>query len=251
MFIELAGVSKRYAAAGGPVAALTDVSLWIARGAAVAVVGPSGSGKTTLLAILGGIDRATTGTVRVNGADLTTMSPRLLARFRRAHVGFIFQANNLVDVLSARENIALPLGISGLQGRERRRRVDALIDELGLGAVAGRRPPELSGGQQQRVGIARALVTEPALVLADEPTAHLDAGTAAEVMTTLRALQERRGTTLVFSTHDPAMEALAGQRCALQSGRVVAGCAPEEKVLPCEIWCASPSVMPSAVLAVP
>ena len=248
MLIELDRVSKRYAAVATPVAALTDVSLRIEHGSVVAVVGPSGSGKTTLLGMIGGLDRPTTGSVRVGGAALEGMAPRLLARFRLAHIGFMFQGNNLIDVLTAAENIALPLSLRRVAGPDSRRRVDALVEELGLREVAARRPCELSGGQQQRVSLARALVTEPSIVLADEPTAHLDAQTALEVMRVVRTIHERRGTTLIFSTHDAAVEAVATERCVLRSGRVVAEPRTEEIAAPCENWRASLSATSSVAL---
>jgi putative ABC transport system ATP-binding protein len=176
------------------------------------------------------------------------MAPALLARFRQTHVGFVFQGNNLIDVLTASENIALPLSLRRMGASERHRRTEALIDELGLRSVAARRPCELSGGQQQRVSIARALVTEPSIVLADEPTAHLDAQTAVDVMHVLRAIHESRGTTLIFSTHDPAVEVVATARYILRSGRIVAALRREEIAIPCDNWHASPFATSAVVL---
>jgi putative ABC transport system ATP-binding protein len=245
--VDVRRVSKEYASPAGPVRALTAVSLSVEAGSICAMVGPSGSGKSTLLGLMGGLDRPTSGELWVCGVRLSDMPARLRARFRLAHIGFIFQANNLIPILTAAENIALPLSLSPLSVRERRRRVDALLDELDLRALAARRPAELSGGQQQRVGIARALVLNPELVLADEPTAHLDVDTGREVMTLLRSLNARRGTTLVFSTHDPAIEAIAAQRCVLRGGCVV----DEQVTEPAIAWqssFASPSAISSATL---
>ena len=245
--VDVRRVSKAYASPAGPVRALAAVSLSVDAGGICAMVGPSGSGKSTLLGLIGGLDRPTSGELWVCGARLDAMPARLRARFRLAHVGFIFQANNLIPILTVAENVALPLSLSPLSIRERRRRVDGLLEELDLRGLAARRPAELSGGQQQRVGIARALVLNPALVLADEPTAHLDVDTGREVMTLLRSLNDRHGTTLIFSTHDPAIEAVATQRCVLRGGRVIEA----QETEPTIAWpsCfASPSAISSATL---
>jgi putative ABC transport system ATP-binding protein len=242
--VEVRRVSKEYASAAGPVRALTSVSLTVASGTICAIVGPSGSGKSTLLGLMGGLDRPTGGDVWVCGADLGRMAPRPRAGFRLTHIGLIFQANNLIPVLTAAENIGLPLSLSRLSLRERRWRVDEFIDELGLRGVAGRRPAELSGGQQQRVGIARALVMNPELVLADEPTAHLDVDTAFEVMNLLQSMNAQRGTTLVFSTHDPAIEAIAANRFVLRDG-----CILEERTTEPQITWQSYSSLPSGISA--
>ena len=175
------------------------------------------------------------------------MPARARARFRLTHIGVIFQTNNLIPVLTAAENVALPLSLSSLSARDRHRRVDGLMDELGVRAVARRRPAELSGGQQQRVGIARALVTNPQIVLADEPTAHLDIETGLEVMSLLRSLNTERGTTLIFSTHDPAMEAIAAQRFVLRGGRLLDEHVPTA-TLPWQTYSSSRSVTYSATL---
>lgn len=218
--IVVRDVHKRYRRPRGTVAALTGVSFSFAAGTLCAIVGPSGSGKSTLLALLGGLDVASSGEMCVGPFALHRMSPGRRARFRAAHVGLVFQSNNLVPVLTAAENIALPLTRLPLSRRERCIRVNALLDELGVRDVAHHRPGELSGGQEQRVGIARALVTEPSLVLADEPTAHLDSRTAREVMDVVRAMNRARGTTFVFSTHDILMDAMADERIALRDGAI-------------------------------
>jgi len=219
-FISMCEVYKRYATAAEPVHALRGVSFRLAEGALCAVVGPSGSGKSTLLALLGGLDVPTAGEVYVDAFALHRMTATARARFRAARVGFVFQANNLIPVLTAAENVALPLALDGSSTGERARRVDAVLDDLGVRDVAGHRPGELSGGQQQRVGIARALVTEPALVLADEPTAHLDSATGGEVMRILQEANRARGTTFVFSTHDPKIMAEAEMILTVEDGKV-------------------------------
>jgi putative ABC transport system ATP-binding protein len=219
--VSIRGLHKDYPAPGGRTSALAGISLAIGRGAVCAIVGPSGSGKSTLLGILGGLDAPSAGEVYVGVFALHRMSPAERTRYRAAHVGFVFQSNNLVPVLSAAENVALPLTLHGWSARARMRRVMTLLDALGLRAEADRRPGELSGGQQQRVAIARALAAEPMLVLADEPTAHLDSQTGRGVMAVLRAINRDRKATLVFSTHDPALESVADQRIVLRDGAVV------------------------------
>src|SRR6266481_4899667 len=173
---------KQFTVAGRTIHAVRGVSFALAPGALCAIVGPSGSGKSTLLALLGGLDVPTWGEVWIGAVNVGRMSAARRTRFRAANVGFVFQAHNLVPVLTAAENVALPLALLPLSARERARRVGALLDDLGLHELAHHRPGELSGGQQQRVGLARALVTAPAIVLADEPTAHLDSRTARDVV---------------------------------------------------------------------
>ncbi len=216
--IAVRDVHKSYATAAGLVRALRGVSFALDAGTVCSVVGPSGSGKSTLLGLIGGLDAPSAGEVQVAGHRLHAMSPPERARFRATRVGFVFQSNNLIPVLTAAENVALPLTLQRLSARERSVRVEAILDELGIRAVARQRPGELSGGQQQRVGIARALVTAPVLVLADEPTAHLDSVTALEVMSLLRTINRTRRTTFVFSTHDPAVDAIADRRIGLRDG---------------------------------
>lgn len=219
--ITVRDLYKTYAAPAGPARALRGVSLTLEAATMCAIVGPSGSGKSTLLGILGGLDCPSAGEVHVGGHALHRMSAAERARFRTARVGFVFQSNNLIPVLTAAENVALPLTLGRLTARERSLRVERLLDEVGLRELARRRPGELSGGQQQRVGIARALVTEPALVLADEPTAHLDSATGVDVMGLLRSINRSRGTAFVFSTHDAAIESIASERVTLRDGAVV------------------------------
>src|SRR5437868_1547784 len=195
---------KQFTVAGRTIHAVRGVSFALAPGALCAIVGPSGSGKSTLLTLLGGLDVPTAGEVWIGTTNIGRMSAGRRTRFRAANVGFVFQAHNLVPVLTAAENVALPLTLLPLSARERARRVGAVLDDLGLHDLAHHRPGELSGGQQQRVGLARALVTAPAIVLADEPTAHLDSRTARDVVDVMRAMNRRRATTILLATHDDA-----------------------------------------------
>ncbi len=185
------------------VKAVRDVSLTIEAGEFTALAGPSGSGKTTLLNLIGGLTKATRGSVWVADRDITKMSNRELATLRLEHVGFIFQAYNLLPVLSARENAEFPLLLRGMEQSDREQRVQKLFDRTGLGGLEDRRPGKLSGGQQQRVAIIRAVVGEPALVLADEPTANLDSSTSDALLDVMEELNQELGTTFVFATHDP------------------------------------------------
>jgi putative ABC transport system ATP-binding protein len=242
-------VHKRYRTPRGTVAALAGVSCEFAPGRLYAVVGPSGSGKSTLLALLGGLDVPTSGEIRIGAFALQCMSPAQRAAFRAAHVGFVFQSGNLVPVLTAAENVALPLARLSLSRRERRLRVDAVLDELGVREVAHHRPGELSGGQEQRVGIARALVTRPSLVLADEPTAHLDSRTARDVMAVVWTTNRARGTTFVFSTHDPVIDATADARIVLRDGAVEAASEREREASSCSSG--SPSGMSFVIPVAP
>jgi putative ABC transport system ATP-binding protein len=219
--VELREVCKTYQAGRLEVPALREVSLRVAPGEFVAVAGPSGSGKTTLLNILGGLDRADAGEVWVAGQNLSTLSPGQLARFRLRHVGFVFQAYNLLPVLTALENAEFTLLLQGVPARRRRETVRKLFLQIGLAGLEDRRPAELSGGQQQRVAVARAMATEPAFILADEPTANLDSITAAALIDTMEQLNRSHGTTFVFSTHDPQVMERARRLIRLRDGAVV------------------------------
>jgi len=219
----LTDVRKTYRVGDLEVPAVRGVTLEIEPAAFLSIAGPSGSGKTTLLNLLGALDTATGGTIEVGGWATTGLSAHDLADFRNAHLGFVFQTFNLIPVLTARENVELPLQLQGLRERaDRRDRVERILTEVGLGDLMDRRPTELSGGQQQRVAIARALVKGPALVLADEPTANLDSVTAGEIMALMKAMNQRFGTTFVFSTHDPLVMAHATRIVRLRDGRVEA-----------------------------
>ncbi|OHD71625.1 MAG: ABC transporter [Spirochaetes bacterium RBG_16_67_19] len=204
--IELENVKKDYPLGATTVHALRGVSLAIKEGDFISIVGPSGSGKTTLLNIIGCIDNATEGSVKIHGKEVTTHSDRRLTDLRLHTIGFIFQTFNLIPVLSARENVEFPLLLmkkENLTNKEIRRRAEKLLEEVGLKEQMSQKPFELSGGQRQRVAIARALVTKPAIVLADEPTANLDSETGEMILKQMKELNLLEKTTFVFSTHDP------------------------------------------------
>ena len=203
-----------------PVHALRGVDFDLAAGEWVSLAGPSGSGKSTLLHLIGGLDRPTGGDVAVDGVSLAALSNAALSDLRLRKIGFVFQAYNLVPVLSALENVEFILQLQGVAAAERRRRAKDALDALGLGDMAGRRPGELSGGQQQRVAIARAIVTEPVLLLADEPTANLDTGTTVELLDVLRDLNRSRGVTILTATHDPTVMSYTTRRVNLRDGGI-------------------------------
>lgn len=214
------GVTKEYIGNGVPVRAVQGVDLTIERGEFTAIVGPSGSGKTTFLNLISGLDTVTSGTIELDGRPLSTMSGRELSNFRRDHIGFVFQAFNLIPVLSVEENIEYIMLLQGVSAEERHRRVRDVLGEMGLDGLESRRPPQLSGGQQQRVAVARAIVAEPALVLADEPTANLDSKTALELIAMMRRLNETHETTFLFSTHDTRVMERARRLITLVDGRI-------------------------------
>jgi len=213
-------VTKEYSDHGVPVRALRGVDLTINSGEFAAIVGPSGSGKTTFLNIVSGLDSVSTGKVWLDGKLLSEMSGRELSDYRRDKIGFIFQAYNLIPVLSAQENIEYIMLLQGLGHEERQKRVHEVLDQLGLGGMADRLPSRLSGGQQQRVAVARAIVSRPALVLADEPTANLDSKTAVGLIDMMRGLNEESGMTFVFSTHDGMIMERARRLIELRDGRI-------------------------------
>lgn len=218
--VEMSGVSKSYRMEQVQVPALAEVSLKIATARFTVLSGQSGSGKTTLLNLIGGIDRADAGEIAVAGQDLSRLSDDALSDFRARHIGFIFQNFNLMPVLSAFENVEYPLQLQGVPARQRRERALEMLAAVGLADKAENRPGQLSGGQRQRVAIARALVHEPALVLADEPTANLDSHTGAAILALLRQLQRERQVAVVFSSHDPQVIAAADDRYQVSDGRV-------------------------------
>jgi putative ABC transport system ATP-binding protein len=204
--IELKGVKKDYPLGATTVHAVRGVDLSIEEGDFISIIGPSGSGKTTLLNIIGCIDHATDGVVKIHGEDVTTYTDKKLTDLRLHSIGFIFQTFNLIPVLSTRENVEFPLLLmkkENLSRREIRSRVEKLIEEVGLSDQINQKPFELSGGQRQRVAVARALVTRPAIVLADEPTANLDSETGDKILRLMKELNEIEKTTFIFSTHDP------------------------------------------------
>lgn len=221
--VELHGVRKVYNGSEQSIA-LDSVSLAIPKGQAACVMGPSGSGKSTLLNVVGGLDRPTQGSIRVDGQDLGRMGEGALARFRRAHVGIVFQFFNLLNNLSALENVLVPAELAGASRQSARKRGLHLLERLGIEALRNQYPMRMSGGQRQRVAIARALINDPLLLLADEPTGALDSHSGDEVMSIFRELNEA-GQTVVLVTHDQRLaEANAERIVQLVDGRVVADC---------------------------
>jgi putative ABC transport system ATP-binding protein len=214
-------VSKTYHTDHISVPALREVDLEIPRGQFVTLAGPSGSGKTTLLNLVGGLDQPSAGAITLAGRRLDRLSPAELADLRLRDVGFVFQAYNLIPVLTARENVEFVMELQGVSGERRHALSREILGEVGLDGMADRRPAELSGGQQQRVAVARAIVSRPAEDLADEPTANLDSQTARELVELMRALNEKHGTTFLISTHDPMVMELAPRRIGLRDGRIV------------------------------
>ncbi|MES2128928.1 MAG: ABC transporter ATP-binding protein [Pseudomonadota bacterium] len=200
--VEIEHLVKSYQRGGQVVPVLTDITLSIARGDFTALMGPSGSGKSTLLNLLAGIDKPDSGVLRIDGLDIAELSESELANWRAANIGFIFQFYNLMPVLSAFENVELPLLLTNLSRRERRERVEMTLEMVGLSDRMDHTPNELSGGQQQRVAIARAIVTDPTLIVADEPTGDLDRVSAGEILALMQRLNSELGKTIVMVTHD-------------------------------------------------
>lgn len=212
-------LTRTYLRGGTPFTALDHATMHIRTGEYAAIVGPSGSGKSTLMNLLGCLDRPTSGTYLLHGRDVSAMAPKDLARIRGEEIGFVFQGFQLLPGLSAQENTALPLLLCGMPLRERMARAEALLTAVGLGDRLNHRPGELSGGQQQRVAIARALARDPAVILADEPTAGLDSEATAEVLSLLDGLHES-GRTIVLITHDPRAAARAQRRLSISQGKL-------------------------------
>ena len=221
--LSVQNVTKQYRKGDQTITPLRDVSLDVEAGDFVSLMGASGSGKSTLLNLVASIDRPTAGRVVVNGTDITQLSRSRLARWRSAHVGYIFQLCNLIPVLTAYENVELPLLLLPLPRAERRRRVGVALEAVGLSDRAEHYPRQLSGGQEQRVGIARAIVTDPTLLVADEPTGDLDAKSAEEIMALLVELQKGLGKTILMVTHDPRAARWAQRVLHLEKGRLVEG----------------------------
>jgi len=201
--VDIRGLSKSYRRGNQVIPVLEDISLAIAESEFMALMGPSGSGKSTLLNLIAGLDRADSGTIRVGGVDITDLSETQLAAWRAAHVGFIFQFYNLIPVLTAFENVELPLVLTDLSRRQRREHAQTVLRLVNLEDRLDHYPRQLSGGQQQRVAIARALVTDPTLLVADEPTGDLDRASAEDVLVLLERLSQDLGKTIVMVTHDP------------------------------------------------
>jgi len=214
-------LEKTYQDEGVPVHALKGVNLEVKKGEFLAIAGPSGSGKSTLLNLIGGLDEPTSGKVFLEGIDLATLSKGKLAQMRLSKLGFVFQAYNLIPVLTAAENVEFVLLQQGIPEKQRRRKTIDLLEELGIGEYAERRPNAMSGGQQQRVAVARAIASEPMLILADEPTANLDSETAGSLLDLMRNLNQTKGITFVFSTHDPMVMERAERLVKLKDGRIV------------------------------
>lgn len=218
--IEVKGLWRSYGEGDTLLHALRGVSLSIAEGEFTAVVGPSGSGKSTLLNLVGGLDHPSQGQVMLVGRDVAQMSGNELSDFRRDHIGFIFQAYNLIPVLTVEENVEYVMLLQGVDKAERRRRVEEILGLLGLADRRKKKPNQLSGGQQQRVAIARAVVSRPNIVLADEPTANLDSTNGAKLLDMMRQLNQREKTTFVFSTHDPMVVERARRVVVLRDGEL-------------------------------
>ena len=218
--VQTKDVWKIYPQEPNPVEAVRGVSLEIESGDFVAMAGPSGSGKTTVLNLLGGLTRPTEGSIEIGGLEITAMPDKALARLRLERIGFVFQAYNLLPVLTAMENAEFTLLLRGVPASERHERVRVLFDQMGLEGLEDRFPGKLSGGQQQRVAVARAVVGEPALVLADEPTANLDSVASAALLDVMERLNREHGTTFVFSTHDPRVMERARRLITLVDGEI-------------------------------
>ena len=216
--VTVAHLSRTYGSGGGEVHAVRDVSFEIPRGTIAALIGRSGSGKTTLLNCIGGLDEPTSGTVTVNGIEVTGLSETARTALRRDQLAFVFQTFGLVPMLSARENVGLPLRLRRVAPALREERVAHLLELVGLTGHSEQRPGELSGGQQQRVAIARALANSPRLLIADEPTGQLDAETGAAIMALLQSVVRAEGMTAIISTHDPSLQAIADQTIRMADG---------------------------------
>lgn len=225
--VRIVDVWKTYDQGATPVHAVRGVSIDVAHGDFVAFAGPSGSGKTTLLNLLGGLTHATSGRIAIDGREITGLTDRELAHLRLERIGYVFQAYNLLPVLTALENAEFTLLLRDVPERERRQRVRALFDRIGLAGLEDRRPGKLSGGQQQRVAVARAVVGRPSLVLADEPTANLDSATSEALLDVMEQLNREEGTTFVFSTHDQRVMDRARRLIHLVDGQVARDESPQ------------------------
>lgn len=221
VMVRIEAVSRIYGSGQRAVHAVRDVSFSAKRGELVAIRGRSGAGKTTLLNIIGGLDRPTSGQVMVAGHDMVASSERELLRLRRDLIGFVFQSFGLIPILSAAENVGMPMRLAKVPAAEREERVAVLLELVGLGAHAAQRPYELSGGQQQRVAVARALANDPQLLIADEPTGQLDSETGRSIMDLIRAVVHARGMTALVATHDPNVIEFADRTLTLRDGQLV------------------------------
>ena len=219
--VRCQGVSRVYDDGAVPVHALRGVDFELAAGEWVSLAGPSGSGKSTLLHVIGGLDQPSDGSVVVDGVEVTALTEAQLADLRLRRIGFVFQAYNLIPVLSALENVEFIMQLQGVAAADRRARASDALHSLGLAELAARRPGEMSGGQQQRVAIARAIAAGPALLLADEPSANLDTATTKELLDLLQQLNQERGVTILTATHDPMVMQYTSRRVNLRDGSVV------------------------------
>jgi putative ABC transport system ATP-binding protein len=217
--IDLRDISKTVRSGDQPLTILQPLTLSIGRGQFMAIVGPSGSGKSTLLGLIAGLDAPSTGSVVIDGVDITRLDEDALARLRGEKIGFVFQFFHLIPSLTAYENVAVPMEIAGTA--DVGRRASALLEEVGLTGRAHHYPSQLSGGEQQRVALARALANDPAIVLADEPTGNLDTTTGRNILELLRGIHRSRGTTIILVTHDAELAGIADSRLVLRDGRVV------------------------------
>ncbi|MCB0282169.1 MAG: ABC transporter ATP-binding protein [Calditrichaeota bacterium] len=218
--IELKDISKTYNTTAVPVNALKDINITFEKQEFTAIVGPSGSGKTTMLNILGGLDKPTNGTVIIDNNDITKMKPGNLVDFRLNKIGFVFQAYNLIPVLTALENVEFIMLLQKVSKKERREQAENLLQDVGLGDRMDNRPSQLSGGQQQRVAVARALASKPAFVLADEPTANLDSKSAESLLDMMEEMNKKHNMTFIFSTHDVRVIKRARRVVTLEDGMV-------------------------------
>lgn len=219
--IECVDLCKTYQQGDALIRALDHVSLEIESGDFICLSGPSGSGKTTLLNMIGGLDELDSGAISIDGQSVDRLGKGALADLRLHHIGFVFQAYNLIPVLSARENVEFVMQVQGVPAAERRRKSMAILDEVGLAGMEDRRPAQLSGGQQQRVAVARAIVSQPKLVLADEPTANLDSVSAQHLMELFRELNEAHGVTFLISTHDERVMRYARRLIRMRDGKII------------------------------
>ncbi len=220
--LHIKRLTKVYGAKNSGIAkaALTGIDLEVQSGEFVGIMGPSGSGKTTLLNLLAGLDQATSGQLWIQGEDMSKVKPERMALFRRRNLGFVFQDYNLLDTLTLSENVALPLTLDGYKGPQVQRKVKDLLEYLGLGEVMSRYPYEVSGGQQQRTAVARAVIHEPKLILADEPTGNMDSGSATDLLELFQRLNREKGATLLLVTHDPFAASYCGRIVFIKDGTV-------------------------------
>ena len=221
MSVKVVDVEKTYQLGENTVNALKGINIQLQKGEFVAFIGPSGSGKTTLLNLIGVLDKPTNGKIYINDTDLTQLKEKELTKLRRGTIGFIFQFYNLIPVLSAFENVELPMLIAGMPVAKRQQRAKQLLEMVGLGKRINHRPDELSGGEQQRVAIARALSNKPTIVLADEPTGDLDSKTGKEVVNFLQNLSKHEGATVIVVTHDPSIAAMATRVFEMRDGQII------------------------------